>query len=280
MKLPSHELRAFYEVARIQNVTQAARNLFVTQSALSQRIQKLESTLESTLFIRDRKGLRLTENGEKLLRYCQSLGGLEAEFLEDLQSNSKELAGTVRLASYSSVMRSAVIPSVAPFLRKNTKVQCEFRSYEVSELEAVLERAEADLVIADFRMQKPNIEEVLLGAEEFVVIESARFECPENIYLDHGPEDNATSSFFAAQKNAPAYNRSYMGDVYGILDGVEEGLGRAVMSKHLIKNRKNLKVVKGFKSQLREVVLHYFKRPYYPKIYKEVVKTLKSNMSV
>lgn len=276
MKLPTHELEAFFAVAQTQNMTHAARNLFVTQSALSQRIQKLESTLEATLFVRDRKGLRLTESGQKLLRFCQSMNGLEEEFLEELQSNSQELAGIIRIASFSSVMRSVLIPILAPFLRKNPKVHCEFTSFEVIELPGILDRAEADIIVADYRMEKSHVAEELLGTEEYVVIESARHAPPDDVYLDHGPHDKATESFFGAQKNAPpSYRRSFMGDVYGILDGVEQGLGRAIMSKHLMSERKNIKTVSGYKKYTREVVAHYFKRPYYPRLHTGVVSELR-----
>lgn len=275
MELPSHELKAFIETAKTQNMTLASKNLFVTQSALSQRIQKLESLLECTLFIRDRAGLKLTEAGQKLLRYAQSIKGIEEEFLIALKSKKEELAGTLRIAAYSSILRSHIIPSLAPLLRKNPKIHCDFRSYEVIELATVIESAEADLVICDYRMQKPHISEVLLGHEEYVVIESSKHKNSPNVYLDHNPQDTATESFFAAQKNAPKnYIRSYMGDIYGVLDGVEEGLGRAVMSKHLLKDRKNIKVISGYKTHSREVVLHHFKRDYIPRLQSAAIKEL------
>lgn len=274
MELPSHEINAFIETAKTQNMTVAAKNLLITQSALSQRIQKLESMLECTLFVRDRAGLKLTDAGHKLLRYAQSVQAIEEEFLVDLKSTSNEIAGNIRIAAYSSILRSLIIPTLAPFLRKNPKVHCEFQSFEVTELEGVLERGEADLVIADYRMNKAHVSERLVGLEEFVVIESSKHKCPADVYLDHGPHDDTTASFFSAQKSAPTYQRSYMGDVYGILDGVEEGLGRAVMSKHLLKNRKNLKLVSGYKNYSREIVIHHFKRDYLPKLHQHALKEL------
>lgn len=274
MDIASHELKAFIEIARTQNITTAARNLFVTQSALSQRLQKLESTLECTLFIRDRE-LKLTEAGHKLLRYAHSVKALEEEFLNEVQSSTQEITGTLRVAAFSSVLRSVLIPSLSPFLRKHPKVHCEFQSFEMLELPKVLERGEADFVVCDYRMQKSHISEVLLGFEEYVVIESTQHSAPHDVYLDHGPQDNATESYFATQKNAPkAYRRSFMGDVYGILDGVEAGLGRAVMSKHLLKNRKNLKIVSGYKAYKREVVLHTLKRAYVPKLHQMIIEQL------
>jgi len=274
MDIASHELKAFIEIARTQNITTAARNLLVTQSALSQRLQKLESSLECTLFIRDRE-LKLTEAGQRLLRYAQSVKALEEEFLSEVQSNTQEIAGTLRLAAFSSVLRSVLIPSLSPFLRKHSKVHCEFQSFEMAELPKVLERGEADFIVCDYRLQKSHITEHLLGHEEYVVIESSQHSTPHDIYLDHGPHDNATESFFATQKNAPkVYRRSFMGDVYGILDGVEAGLGRAVMSKHLLKGRKNLKIISGYKSYKREVVLHTLKRAYVPKLHQLIITQL------
>ena len=67
-------------------------------------------------------------------------------------------------------------------------------------------------------------------------------------------------------------------EINAILDGVEEGLGRAVMAKHLISSKKNIRIVGGFKKVEKEIVLHYFKRPYYPKIYKEISKILKAGL--
>lgn len=279
MELPSHELKAFAETARTQNMTVAARNLLITQSALSQRIQKLESLLECTLFIRDRAGIKVTEAGLSLLRYTQSVDSIEEEFLYNLKSSRNEIAGNIRIAAYSSILRSLIIPALASFLRKNPKVHCEFQSYEVAELPRVLDHGEADFVISDYRMNKSHLVETLLGHEEYVVIESSKHKSPETVYLDHGPHDNATESYFASQKNAPKfYKRSFMGDVYGILDGVEEGLGRAVMSKHLLDGRKNIVVVSGYKAYSREIVLHHFKRDYLPRLYLAVLKELSEKL--
>ena len=67
MSLPSNRLDAFVAVARTQHFSRAAEGLFITQSALSQRVKQLEDFLGVTLFIRDREGARLTEKGERLL---------------------------------------------------------------------------------------------------------------------------------------------------------------------------------------------------------------------
>lgn len=275
MKISNLGLAAFLKTAQLGQMTAAAQALGVTQSALSQRITLLEAELESALFIRSAKGLQLTEVGQRLLRYAQGQERLEDELLSGLRGSQDELAGTVRLAGFSSVMRSVLIPALAPWLRAHAKVHIDFQSHEVSDLPQVLQSGQADFVVMDYRLGKNGVHEEILGLEEYVVIEGVRHQGPSDIYLDHGPHDNATDSFFAAQAgHAPVYRRSFMGDTYGIIDGVAQGLGRAVMSEHLIRGHKGVKRLRGFKAQVRPVTLHFYQQAYYPRVQQAVTVEL------
>src|SRR5271156_5012173 len=123
MFLSSIQLDAFYAVAQTLHFSQAAEKLHITQSALSQRVLALESELGLTLFIRGRSGVRLTEAALRLLRYCQNRQGLEEELISEIESKGNEsLAGTVRIAGFSSVMRSVVLPALAPLLKLHPKI--------------------------------------------------------------------------------------------------------------------------------------------------------------
>lgn len=278
MKLSHLGLSAFYECARTLNVTEASKRLGVTQSALSQRLALLEDDLASTLFFRDPKGLVLTEAGERLLRFAEMNEGLEEELLRDLTGKKGELSGNIRIAGFSSIMRSLVIPALTPLLRKHPLVHLSFQSHEVVELPQILSSSRADYVILDYEMNKKGIHQESLGFEEYVVIESAKYTSPVDVYLDHGPHDNATESFFSAQGKIPPYRRSFMGDVYGIILGVEEGLGRAVMSKHLIEDNKKVQILKGFKAYKRPITLHYYERPFETELARKVREELKKSI--
>jgi len=275
MKISHLGLQAFLQTATDLNVTHAAKELGLTQSALSQRISQLEEDLEVTLFIREPRGLKLTESGEKLLRFASLHQQMEEELLLELKGSRQEIAGSIRIAAYSSILRSVVIPALTEFLRKNPKVQVDFQSYEIVELPEILTTARADMIIMDYAWQKKGVAEKNLGKEEFVVIESARHETSEDMYLDHGPVDNATEAFFRTQSRAPKkFRRSFMGDVYGIIDGVSQGLGRAVMSKHLIEENSKIKIVRGYSPYKRDVTLHYFEQPYYSRLISKVIEEL------
>lgn len=270
MKLSHLGLSAFSESAKTLNMTDAARNLGITQSALSQRLAQLEDDLETTLFFRDTKGLVLTETGERLLRFTETNRGLEEELLQDLKGGKGELAGNIRIAGFSSIMRSLIIPSLSPMLRKFPSVNLSFQSHDVSDLPNILSSSRADFIILDFVMNKRGIAQEILTQEEYVVIESVKYKSPPDIYLDHGPQDSATEMFFTYQGKHQPYRRSFMGDVYGIILGVEEGLGRAVMSRHLVEKNPKVRMLRGFKPYKRPVTLHYYERAFYPELFQRV----------
>ena len=60
---PVASLRSFEAVARLGSVTQAAHEMSVTHSAVSQHIKQLEALVGVTLFIRHGRGVRITEEG-------------------------------------------------------------------------------------------------------------------------------------------------------------------------------------------------------------------------
>lgn len=66
MHLPLNALRAFEAAARLLNITRAAEELHVTQTAISQHIRNLEARLDKQLFKRLPRGLSLTDEGHAL----------------------------------------------------------------------------------------------------------------------------------------------------------------------------------------------------------------------
>ena len=66
-------LKAFIEVYRTRHFGNAAKNLYISQSAISARIRQLENELGIRLFTRDRNNIELTPAGKKFLNYAENL---------------------------------------------------------------------------------------------------------------------------------------------------------------------------------------------------------------
>ena len=64
--------KIFYEVAKAGNISKAAKELFISQPAISKSISKLEDGLGVTLFVRSSRGVQLTEEGRLLFHYAES----------------------------------------------------------------------------------------------------------------------------------------------------------------------------------------------------------------
>lgn len=97
---PLTSLRAFEAVARLNSARRAAHELFVTPSAVSHQIKALESYLETPLFVRTRRRLRLTPAGERYF-------GVVSHALDEIDLATRR----VRQAANSSAVNVSVAPS-------------------------------------------------------------------------------------------------------------------------------------------------------------------------
>lgn len=276
MQLSSRQLEAFVAVARTLNFTRAAERLNLTQSALSQRIRKLEEELGAALLVRAPGAVRLTETGSRILRFCEAKESLESEILADLAtSRTGELAGAIRLAGHLSVMRPVALPALAALLRENPRIHCELINADLKNLPGMLKRGEADLVILDQELPWAALEKYFLGDEAYVAIESATHRTRPDVWLDINPDDQVTERFFQFQGQSPQYRRSYMADVYGIIDGVALGMGRAVVPRHMLAGRQDIRILPEYRVQPAGVWLHHYTLPYYSRLQQAVVETLR-----
>jgi DNA-binding transcriptional LysR family regulator len=260
MALQSHHLEAFLVISRVQNFSKAAEILHVTQSALSHRIAALENELGAPLFIRDKKGIRLTESGEELLRYVQMKNSLEEEFLSKFKAQKgSPLKGVLRVGCYASIGRSIVLKVLSPFLKQNPGVQLFFLMREMSALPELLKSGEADFVFLDHEFGKGKLISHFLGEEEYVLVEAVEGARDENVYLNHDEEDFMTYRFFEKQGEQEIHiRRSYLDEIYSCMDGVAEGMGRSVLPLHLVKEDSRIRIHEEFMSLKMPVYLHYF----------------------
>ncbi len=277
MSLSSIQLEAFSAVTQTLNFTKAAGVLHITQSALSQRILNLESELGTTLFIRDKSGIKLTEEAQELIKYCQFKNQCEDEFVSRLKSkDAKQIAGTLRVGGFSSVMRSIFLPAVSDLLSKNPLLKLQMLIREVYELFDLLKRSEIDFIIINSNIEREDIESVFLGYEENVLVQKKNYS-GEKIYLDHDENDEVTFTYLKKfARKSKKIKRCYLDDTYGILEAVKLGLGYAVLPKHLIENEKNIEVINPQQILKIPVYLCFYRQPYYTKMHLSLVEKVVS----
>jgi DNA-binding transcriptional LysR family regulator len=272
--LSQDQLQAFAAVARAGSFTRAATLLHLSQPALSRRVAALEEHLETVLLARGRGGAMLTESGRRLLGFVEAQRALEEELLGDLAPAAASYRGAVRIAGLSSLVPDVVLPALAPFLREHPGVQVEIhRDVDRRVVEAVA-AGRVDFGISQGPSDAPGLQDVHLGDEEFVMIESRVHASRRDVFLDVSPGDNSSESFLAAQPRALRPHghlvRSFMHDEAGILRAVELGLGRAVKPRHTLPEGAAIRVDRRFVSMRKPVYLHHRRQRYYGRLHEAI----------
>ncbi len=276
MRIPSNQLQAFFQLSQDLNFTKAANNINITQSAFSTRIRNLEESLQTSLFLREKFNVRLTEAGEKLLQYCSKVNSMEEEMLSDLHlGGSGELSGVIRLGGFSSILRSIALPSLAPILIANPELGIQIHAGELRDLLPLLKNGRVDFLISQQESSSHSVESIFLGNELNVLVESVDGS-PKNTYLDHDPEDQTTFNYLKLKdNNIEKIHRRYLDDVYGLIEGVRLGLGRAILPRHLVENDPQIKILHP-KTHLKvPIYLHFFKSAFQTKLESQVIEALK-----
>ena len=137
-------------IAEVKSISVAAKNLGISQPALSSYLKKHEQELRVTLFDRSKQPLELTEAGKAYLRYLDKATILQRELTQNLadivELNTGEL--TVGGASFINV---AYLPkAVAAFAKKYPNINIEIIDGKVPELITAAQNGTLDLFITPF----------------------------------------------------------------------------------------------------------------------------------
>jgi LysR family transcriptional activator of nhaA len=146
-QLNFHHLFYFWRVARAGHLTQVARELHVSQSALSSQIRQLEDRLGEPLFERTGRRLVLTEAGQLVLSYAENIFGLGQELLGRLRGHSEGQL-RLRLGSVSTLSRNYQENWIRPLLA-DPAVTLTLESGRLHDLLDRLLQHELDVVLAN-----------------------------------------------------------------------------------------------------------------------------------
>jgi DNA-binding transcriptional LysR family regulator len=113
-------------VAELLNLSAAARKLGITQTGATQRIKALEQSFGATLFTRSRSGMRLTEEGRLLLRYCTAVSNLEGQFFSGIKGAGRTREVELCIVGPMSLLAGRVAPRCAEIARKWPSLNLRF----------------------------------------------------------------------------------------------------------------------------------------------------------
>ncbi len=268
MDIAPAQLDAFVEVVKSGSISQAAKNLFVTQPAISLRLRQLETILGTQLLVRAKSGVQITEAGHQLLKYANIRKALEEELLARFISPEPgEIRGHLKIGGHFSIVNHVAIPAIAPFIKENQGVMLQSVVKEDDELPPLLTNGEVDFMFLQHPLEQPGFVSQYLGSEEYVMIEPRDAEVREGVYIDSDPSDVISRDFFKLQKNAPSqYSRCFLHNEAGILRGVLAGIGRGVIAKNEIPPDSRVRILTKYRSLKIPSYLHYMEQIHFTRL--------------
>jgi len=154
--------RIFYQVVESGNITRASEALHISQPAITKQIKNLERELNTPLFIRTSKGVKLNEIGEKILfNVKQGLALLdEVEYLTKDYSDCK--TGTIKIGTSTSLMRYSLFEHLEKFHNDFPNIILDIYTDPTKDLIKKLKNGSIDIIISK---EPSNLDDDLIYKE-------------------------------------------------------------------------------------------------------------------
>jgi DNA-binding transcriptional LysR family regulator len=163
-------LQVFHTVARRLNFTKAARELFITQPAVTKHIHELEQHFKVKLFERNGTHIRLAPAGKRLLQHTETLFAVYRNLEFDMSTLTQGHSGKLILGGSMTAAPYIIPPILADFHKRYTEVQVSLRSGNTQQIEQALERKEIDLGIVEGHSRNAAIRYTEFMKDEIVLV--------------------------------------------------------------------------------------------------------------
>jgi DNA-binding transcriptional LysR family regulator len=130
-----------------RNITKAAERLYISQPALTYRLQQLEKEFGTQIVIRGKKGVEFTSEGEFLVDYAKSMLIQLRQTKEEIQNMSNKVKGTLRLGVSSNFGRYKLPYILKEFLDKYPDVEIKVTTKLSSEIMQLVHKGEIHIGI-------------------------------------------------------------------------------------------------------------------------------------
>jgi len=184
--------KVFYHVAVTLSFSEASKQLFISQSAVSQAVKVLEKKLNQTLFIRSTKRVQLTPEGEILFKHIEPAMNLIKQGENQLLEANTLNGGQLRIGASDTICRYYLVPYLNQFHKQYPHVHIKVTNQTSIECAALLENGQVDFIVVNY----PN--SALSGSHVPRVINEFRdvFVANRNYF----PLENTTVSLLDLQK--------------------------------------------------------------------------------
>lgn len=148
--------KTFYSVAKNKNITKAAHELMISQPAVSKSIKTLEDQVGCTLFIRNKYGVSLTEEGETFYKNIKPAIEMIEHAEETLQETLNLDYGTLSIGVSNTLTRKYLLPYIKKFHEQYPRIKIKISTSPTFELITQARNGLIDFIILNLPYQLPS----------------------------------------------------------------------------------------------------------------------------
>ena len=172
--------KVFYHVATTLSFSEASRQLYISQSAVSQSVKTLEKKLGTPLFIRSTKSVQLTPEGETLLRHIEPAIQLIRQGEINLMEAGSLGGGQLRIGATDTICRYLLIPYLNQYHKLYPKVHIRIMNQTSLKCVDLLESGQVDLIVTNYpNSRMGNREQIQVISEFHDVFTASRAHYPQ-----------------------------------------------------------------------------------------------------
>lgn len=137
--------RIFYTVANTGNISKAAKELYISQPAISKSIQKLEESVGCKLFSRSSRGVVLTDEGKLLYEHVSEAFETLTMGEEKLKRSIELGVGHLKIGVSSTLCKYLLLPYLKDFIRQNPHISISISCQSTNDTLKLLEDNKIDI---------------------------------------------------------------------------------------------------------------------------------------
>ena len=266
--------RIFYEVAKYHSISDAAKDMYLSQPAISKAIKNLEKELDVLLFYRTLNGIVLTDKGKELYKLVED--GLGAFRLAEKKmiENKNLQKGSLSIGVRSNIASFYLMDKITEFHKKYNKIDIVIIDRPSKELLEMLSNNELDFVLDSVSMKDElddfDIQQLATFSHVFVSLPEAKILPKQKEYslrelksmplilpVSHSSHRQYLNNL-AEENNVIFDNVISIETSELIYNMVKKGIGIGYILKDMVKgdvNSGNLKIIK-IKEKLPEIKLN------------------------
>jgi DNA-binding transcriptional LysR family regulator len=286
MMIAHSQLPTFMAVAELSNLSAAAKKLGITQTGATQRIKSLEQSVGVTLFTRSRSGMRLTEEGRLLLRYCTAVSNLEGQFLSVIKEGGQIREVELCLVGPMSLLAGRVVPRCGEILKKWPNLNLRFVIDSNANRLNQLKRGSCDLAFVFPHEVGLELDSKLVKPVEYLLVVTSKWKgrplreiLETEKLLAYHPEDTTGLDYLKTFNLLEHFKRSRFcaSENITLIRLLELGLGFGVLPKEvaepLIADNKLACLNQG-RSYKIPFALAWYPRREMPDYFREIVRII------